>query len=63
MTEQQLNERRAPCPRCGKLINVVPNRATKQATLSAHSKAAPPPASRLVKTTLKIAKLSGQLEF
>jgi predicted RNA-binding Zn-ribbon protein involved in translation (DUF1610 family) len=36
LTEQQLNDRKAPCPNCGQVIGIVPNQAKKEATLSPH---------------------------
>jgi hypothetical protein len=65
LTDQQLRESRAPCHECGKALRLVPNRATKEATLATHTRAeqAPAPAPARVSYKLSIAKVSGQLEF
>jgi len=67
LTDRQLMERRAPCPECGKALRLVPNQATKEATLATHTKAepapAPAPAPARVSYKISIAKVSGQLEF
>lgn len=36
LTDQQLSDRKAPCPICGQVIRIVPNRRLKEATLSPH---------------------------
>lgn len=41
LTDAEIDKRMANCPRCSKVIGIVPNRATKQATLAPHKTAAP----------------------
>ncbi len=65
LTERQLNERKAPCPKCGKIIALVPNFATKQATMSPHKSAVPaPPVKPDPPARLNVAPVGGkQMSF
>lgn len=36
ITDAQASDRKAPCPRCGRVLRIVPNFATLETTLAQH---------------------------